>query len=77
MALDNPALMGDVELKKLETGIDELIRSCDRLKEENRALRKQTATLMSERASLIEKNTQAHTRVETIIQRLKTLEQET
>lgn len=77
MAADNPAHMGELELKKLEAGIDEMIRSCDRLKEENRALRKQQANLMSERAGLIEKTQQAHSRVETIIQRLKILEQET
>ena len=77
MAVDNPAPRGESELKKLEAAIDELIRSCDRLKEENRALRKQQAALMSERASLIEKNQMAHTHVETIIQRLKTMEQAT
>ncbi len=77
MAADNPIPTGELELKKLEVGIDEMIRSYERLKEENRALRKQQTTLMNERASLIEKSQQAHSRVEMIIQRLKTLEQET
>ena len=76
MAVEKPAQMGELELKKLEAGIDELIRSCDLLKEENRAMRKQMASLMSERAGLLEKNAQAHTRVEAVIQRLKVLEQE-
>ncbi|MEO5703299.1 MAG: TIGR02449 family protein [Gammaproteobacteria bacterium] len=77
MAADKPGQVGELELKKLEAGIDEMIRSCDRLKEENRALRKHQATLMNERASLIERNQQAHSRVETIIRRLKVFEQET
>ncbi len=76
MAVEKPTQTGELELKKLEAGIDELIRSCDLLKEENRAVRKQLASLMGERAILIEKNAQAHTRVEMIIQRLKVLEQE-
>jgi uncharacterized protein (TIGR02449 family) len=77
MSIDKAPQMGDLELKKLEAGIDEMIRSYDHLREENHALRKQHATLISERASLIEKNEQAHRRVETIIQRLKIMEQET
>lgn len=76
MAVDNPAQTGELELVKLEAGIDEMIRFCDRLKEENRALRKQQMLLVNERAGLIEKNELAHTRVEMIIQKFKTLEQE-
>ncbi len=76
MAVEKPAQMGELELKKLEAGIDDLIRSCDLLREENRAMRKQLASMMSERSGLIEKSAHAYTRVEAIIQRLKVLEHE-
>lgn len=71
------AQASEAELKKLETRIDEMIRACERLKEENTSLRKQYDALLSEQTSLAEKNQQARARVELIIQRLKSLEQET
>lgn len=77
MAIDNPAQVGELELKRLEARIDEIIQVCERLKEENAVLRRQHAVLVTERSSLIEKTELAHTRVDTIIQRLKALEQET
>lgn len=67
--------MAESELKKLETRIDEMLRACARLSEENASLRKQQRTLMAERAKLMEKTTLSQTRVETMIQRLKLLEQ--
>ena len=63
------------DLKKLETQIDELIQTVDRLKEENRTLRSRQDNLTSERAQLIERNDMARTRVEAMINRLKALEQ--
>ncbi|MEW6353597.1 MAG: TIGR02449 family protein [Pseudomonadota bacterium] len=71
------AQASEAELKKLEARIDEMIRTCERLKEENTLLRKQYDALLSEQTSLAEKNQQARARVELIIQRLKSLEQET
>lgn len=67
--------MAESELKKLETRIDEMLRACARLSEENASLRKQQRALMAERAKLLEKTTLSQTRVETMIQRLKLLEQ--
>lgn len=67
--------MAESELKKLETRIDEMLHACARLSEENAALRKQQRALMADRAKLLEKTTLSQTRVETMIQRLKLLEQ--
>ncbi len=69
--------MAESELKKLETRIDEMLHACARLREENASLRKQQRALMAERAKLLEKTTLSQTRVETMIQRLKLLEQRT
>lgn len=66
--------MSDVELKKLEHLVDELVKACVYLKQENWLLREKQAALVSERAKLIEKNDVARMKVESMIQRLKTLE---
>ena len=63
------------ELKKLEFRLDELIQTIHRLKEENRSLRTQQDSMASERAGLIEKNEMARSRVEAMINRLKSMEQ--
>lgn len=64
----------DLELKKLETRIDELIRISERLGEENRALRASQRTLQMERAGLLEKNDRARNRVEAMIMHLNSME---
>ena len=64
----------DQRLKQLELRIDELLRTLDRVREENRALRKQQQDYSSERANLIEKNEVAKSRVEAMINRLKSME---
>lgn len=64
----------DEELRGLEIRIDELIGVCDQLKEENRLLRAQQQTYSSERASLLEKQEIAKSRVEAMINRLKSIE---
>ena len=61
-------------LKQLELRVDELLRTLERLREENRMLRKQQEDYSSERATLIEKNEIAKSRVETMINRLKSME---
>lgn len=75
MTKSNAQQVADQDLKRLEYRIDELIRSVERLKEENRSLRAQQETMASERAQLIERNEQARSRVEAMINRLKALEQ--
>jgi len=65
---------GEISLRSLETRIDELIRACQDLTDENRALRGQQSHLMAERAALIEKSELARSRVEAMIARLKAME---
>ena len=64
------------DLKSLEYRVEELIQLCHQLKNENQALREQQGSLMSERANLMQKNEMARSRVEAMIMRLKTMEQE-
>lgn len=65
----------DQDLKRLELRLEELIRTIDRLKEENRSLRVQQDHMTTERAQLIERNEMARSRVEAMISRLKAMEQ--
>ena len=63
-----------VDLKALETRVDELIHTVDKLTTENSALRSQQNNLVIERAELIEKTEQARTRIESMISRLRAME---
>ncbi len=76
--------MTDQLLLALETKLDQLIQQCERLNAENIALKSQVAEANSresewnvERARLVEKNELARTRVEAMITRLKSLEEQT
>lgn len=60
----------------LERKVNELIELCAVLSRENRALRAQQHNWTTERAKLIEKNELAKSRVESMITRLKALEQD-
>lgn len=62
--------------RTLEHQIDQLIYRCNQLEQDCRTLRSQEAGWRRERAKLIEKNELARTRVESMITRLKSLEQE-
>jgi cell division protein ZapB len=74
-AMDAGAVQAvDVELKRLERRLDELVAVCRQLKEENRSLRQRQDNLILERASLLQKNEQVRTRVEAMIGRLKAME---
>ncbi|MEM7253860.1 MAG: TIGR02449 family protein [Pseudomonadota bacterium] len=61
-------------LEALESRVEQLITVCDRLREENQALKNQQANLMGERAALIERSELARSRVEAMIARLKAME---
>jgi len=74
MNIEKSKSITDADLKSLEHRIDELIRNCQRLKEENRLLLKQQASLVAERAKLKQKNDLARTQTESILTRLKALE---
>jgi cell division protein ZapB len=64
------------EWAALEKKVTELIELCAILSRENRALRAQQHNWTTERAKLIEKNELAKSRVESMITRLKALEQD-
>ena len=68
--------MANTEWTALESKVDELIELCGVLTKENRALRAQQQNWTTERAKLIEKNELAKARVESMITRLKALEQD-
>ena len=64
----------ELELKKLEKRLEELMATVDQLKEENRALRTRQDSLAAERSALLQKNEQVRARVEAMIGRLKSME---
>ena len=63
-----------MDIAQLEQRVEELIRACSTLKDENDTLRQKQGHLMVERAELIEKTELARTRVEAMITRLKSME---
>jgi cell division protein ZapB len=75
MSTDQPNQRFDLELKRLEKRLDELVSICKQLKEENSSLRGRQDSLVAERASLLQKNEQVRGRVEAMITRLKAMEQ--
>jgi cell division protein ZapB len=62
------------DLDTLERQVEELIRTCRQLREENTSLRARQDHLVAERAELIEKTELARSRVESMITRLKSME---
>jgi cell division protein ZapB len=74
MAIEESSDPVHTDLKRLEVRLDELIRACTLLKEENRSLKARQDTLVAERAALIKKTELARSRVEAIISRLKGME---
>ncbi len=71
---DNSTPSFEVELRRLEGRLDELVDVCKQLKEENQSLKQRQDLLMSERATLLQKNEQVRARVEAMIGRLKAME---
>ena len=67
--------MSNHDLLSLEVKIDELIREFKRQEQENRLLQAEREAWKSERAQLIKQNELARSRVEAMIERLKTMEQ--
>lgn len=64
----------ELELKRLERRLDELVTVVAQLKEENRALRQRQDALAAERATLMARNEQVRARVEAMVGRLKAME---
>ena len=72
--VENTAVNSNVELKHLNNSVDVLLDMIQQLKQENIQLRSQQDFLQGERSKLMEKNETARTRVESIINRLKAME---
>jgi len=62
------------DLAEIGSRVDRLIELVQRLAEENRSLRASQEQLNAERANLVAKNEQARSRVEAMIVRLRSLE---
>ncbi|KAF0811132.1 hypothetical protein A167_00164 [Alcanivorax sp. S71-1-4] len=69
-------MKSDEQLRQLEARVEELLSISARLREENQTLHTRELRLMEERAQLLKKNDVAKAKVEAIISRLKSLEQE-
>jgi cell division protein ZapB len=65
-----------LDIQKLEAKIDELINLCDELERKQANLEQDRDNWLSERTRLLEKNELAKNKVEAMIMRLKSLEQE-
>ena len=63
------------ELDQITLRVERLAAMCRQLSEENRILRQSQDQLAAERAQILARNEQARSRVEAMILRLKTLEQ--
>lgn len=66
--------MTELDIKKLEDRVNDLIQAVERLQRENKDLRANQNNLVLERNQLIEKTELARTRVEAMISRLRALE---
>jgi len=64
----------ETDLDRLQAGLKEMIRRLRVLEEENRSLKVRQETLVAERANLVQRNDEARSRVEAMIERLKALE---
>ncbi len=60
-----------LELSELEYQVDHLLRSLERLKSENNALRKKLATQVRERSLLVEKNFQVAQKIKKVVTQLR------
>ncbi len=66
--------MPDTQFEVLEQKIDDLIKLCAQLNRENVSLKAEVRGWADERESLLERNAQAKTRVEAMLERLRTME---
>jgi cell division protein ZapB len=74
MADTNRSSNVDLELKRLEKRIEELVATVHRLKDENRALRQRQDGLAAEKTTVMNRSEQVRARVEAMIGRLKAME---
>ena len=64
-------------ISTLERKIDQLIEICDQLQQENQHLKSSQNELQQEHEQLCQKNAHARDRVDNMISRLRSLEQDT
>ena len=64
----------NVNLQALENQVNDLIQTVSKLQTENSALKNQHQSLVGERAQLIQKTEMARNRIESMITRLKAME---
>lgn len=62
------------EFEALETRLHALLALCTKLRQENKSLKDQQHSLVEERSRLIDKNETARSKVEQMINRLKSME---
>ena len=58
----------------LETRVDELIQKCDQLNIENQSLKENNQELSETQQSILKKNNLAKSKAETILERLRSIE---
>ncbi len=68
-------LTSEQQLESLECRIDQLIELCEKLHSENSRLRHRQTSLVSEQKKSMESSETAKARVESMIMRLKAMEQ--
>ena len=61
-------------IETLEIRVDELIQKCSQLNIENQSLKENNQELADSKQSVVEKNTLAKTKAETILERLRSIE---
>jgi cell division protein ZapB len=74
MAENSKIASVDVEFKRLEKRLEELVSTVHRLKDENRALRTRQDSLAAEKTTVMNRSEQVRARVEAMIGRLKAME---
>ena len=68
--------MTDTSFKTLESKVDALIDLCSNMKVENQKLRESQHSWQVERTNLLNKNQLAKTRLEKVLDRLKSMQEE-
>ena len=63
-----------IKMNKLEQQVDDLLELCERLSNENHDLRTQISQINRERATLMEQKESVRTHVESMITRLRSME---
>ncbi len=66
--------MSDDSFQNLSTKVDDLIDLCAEMKRENQELKANEATLKSEHQQMVEKNQEAKTKLQSVLERLKAMD---